>query len=203
MNHENFARMIRERLRASEATGQTSIEIADLLKELERLERDADEQGRSVLEADLDAFRRDNEAYLAEFGAYLSARNDSAIKMFDSVILAGQNAIRILMTINGGAAIAVLAFMSHLAVNDAGTVPHFVPALSFFTYGILAIGISAGATYLAQLFFSGEGKFVIGVGYAFQVVAILGGLASVFMFGVGMMTMGDVFRNFAELQSPS
>jgi hypothetical protein len=56
------------------------------------------------------------------------ARNESQLEMFRSVITAGQNAIKATFLLNGAAAIAMLAFVSHLAQFKPDLLLFLVPA---------------------------------------------------------------------------
>ncbi|MFA6104438.1 MAG: hypothetical protein WC721_19785 [Victivallaceae bacterium] len=79
------------------------------------------------------------------------AQNESNLEMFRSVIASGQNALRAGFLINGGAVIAILAFIGNCygkpkIFHCAG----LVEALLFFALGVLAIGLATAGTYITQ-----------------------------------------------------
>ena len=79
------------------------------------------------------------------------AQCDSQLEMFRSVITSGQNALRAGFLINGGAAVAILAFIA----NGYGKLIKFpwngiVDSLIWFTGGVLAIGLATAGTYATQ-----------------------------------------------------
>jgi len=79
--------------------------------------------------------------------------------MFRSAITAGQSAIKSSFLLNGGAAVALLAFIGHLATIDKSYVATFASSLLPFAYGALAISITSGFTYLSQWLYASEHKY--------------------------------------------
>jgi hypothetical protein len=63
----------------------------------------------------------------------------SSLEMFRSVITAGQSAIRSSFLLNGGAAVALLAFISHLTDKQPHKVAVFADSLIPFVVGVLSI----------------------------------------------------------------
>ncbi len=101
-------------------------------------------------------------------------------------------AIKGLLLINGGAAVAILAFLGHLAATP-GTNPAQLetlgPALLAFGWGTLAGAMTAGSAYLSQICFSEVSKSgsrpVRVAGEIFRLTAVA--LAS---FGYGVFIYG-------------
>ncbi len=109
------------------------------------------------------------EAALVRYKAQLSADSEYRrnlhefdLEMLRSTIMTGQAALKGSLLINGGAAVAVLAFVGNAWTKD---VPRHVLAgasygLSLFVWGVLAAATALGATYLSQAGFGNEfGKY--------------------------------------------
>jgi len=78
--------------------------------------------------------------------AWYEARNASALELFKSVITTAEVLIKSLIFINGGAAVALLAFIGHLAsTGKHGPAIHaFACPLACFVSGVLVAGLFAG-----------------------------------------------------------
>jgi hypothetical protein len=78
-------------------------------------------------------------------------RVDLLLEQFTSVIAVGQAALKSMFLINGGAAVAVLAFAGHLATSTgAKAVQTLALPLVCFVFGLILVTIASGLTYLAQ-----------------------------------------------------
>jgi hypothetical protein len=69
-----------------------------------------------------------------------------------------QAAIRILLAINGGAAVALLAFVGGLASRsnfDLQKLPQITEQLQWFIWGIITSGIAATAAYIVNYCYAG------------------------------------------------
>ena len=80
------------------------------------------------------------------------------VEMFRSVIAAGQNAMRSATLINGGAGVALLAFIGH--VWDKALTPNIVRGLTWslllFMSGVLTSAMAGGTTYVCQALYARE-----------------------------------------------
>lgn len=78
------------------------------------------------------------------------AQIDFDIEELKAVNAAGQSAIKSSMLVNGGGAVALLAFIGHLTTSSAtaGAIPTFALPLTIFVLGVWLSGMSAGFTYL-------------------------------------------------------
>ncbi len=92
--------------------------------------------------------------YAGKFAQY-DSENKWSLELFRSVILAGQTALKSAILINGGAAVALLAFIG--SVWDKTTNPNVIKKLLIsmvlFVLGVLAGGIASSLTYLIQLLY--------------------------------------------------
>lgn len=121
--------------------------------------------------------------------------HSSRLENFKALISAGQAAIRTMLALNGGAAVAMLAFIGHLATGDAAlTIPTFAGCLSLFAGGALAAGLVSGGTYLTQwLYARNDIPGFVRAGHIRNVVVILVDLASFCLFAWGMIAAGGAF----------
>lgn len=113
------------------------------------------------------------------------AELETDLEVFRSVFTYGQAALRTTITINGGAAIAVLAFLARYVGSPSIQVDisQFLLSLLIFGLGVFIGSFTTGFTYLAQYCFAHQhDKF----GTTFQVVSIFLGIFAIFCFGGGV-----------------
>jgi hypothetical protein len=123
--------------------------------------------------------------------------NASSLEMFRSVISAGQNAIRSSFLLNGGAALALLAFISHLAEKQPTKVAEFADTLMPFVIGVFAISLTSGVTYLSQWFYAEDDEpWMLKTGFWLNIAAIIVGLSSYGFFLWGMCRAYMAFKSF-------
>ena len=92
---------------------------------------------------------------------------------FKSVILSGQNALRSALLINGGTAIALLAYIGRLKIAGLDQASTLAFPLAIFVVGVLVTAINSGITYLAQWFYFGGGKWKQKVGFVLNMTNII------------------------------
>ena len=99
--------------------------------------------------------------------------------------------------LNGGAAIALLPFISHLTEKQPGKVSVFADSLMPFVVGVLAIAVTSGVTYLSQWFYAAENSAWKGkIGFWLNIGAIILGLSSYGFFVWGMCRAYSGFQSF-------
>lgn len=123
--------------------------------------------------------------------------HESQLEMFRSVITSGQGAIKSSFLLNGGAAVAMLAFIGHLAQFEAAKVPAFAACLVPFAFGVLAIAVTSGSTYLSQWFYASARQWGQRVGFWLNVLCIIFGLASYAFFIWGLFSTYHAFIKYA------
>lgn len=117
------------------------------------------------------------------------------LESFRSVVAAGANASKSCMLINGGAAVALLAFVGNIwnKSPSAGTVTEIAYGILFFCIGVGFAALCTGITYIAQYCYSSidfdddsdkKCKWEI-TGNIFNILAVLAGLASLIFFCFG------------------
>ncbi|MCC7046731.1 MAG: hypothetical protein IT562_08480 [Alphaproteobacteria bacterium] len=115
-------------------------------------------------------------------------------------------ALQSVIAVNGGAAVALLAFIPHVASTNPSEIHlgHLTFALCLFTAGVVTGVFCAGIGYLCQLTYAHAYKFkdhkfslvkwraVLGDGL--RVIAIIGGFSALGIFGWGVAAAINAFR---------
>ena len=120
------------------------------------------------------------------------------LEMFRSVITYAQTAIRSSMILNGGAAVALLAFIAHLATVNSDKVVLFAGCLLWFAVGALLIGLTAALAYLSQWFYHRYSAASLRTGGLLNIACIVLGLASYGTFAWGLFSTHEAFTSFAD-----
>jgi hypothetical protein len=139
------------------------------------------------------------EKYKAELQLWIKqneAAQASSLEMFRAVILAGQNALKTAFLMNGGATIALLAFLGKLSEQHQDKIAIFSSSLIVFVVGVLAITVASGLTYLSQWFFAGSESWKQKTGFGLNILVIVFGLASYGLFIWGAIRAYKAFIGF-------
>jgi primosomal replication protein N len=144
MTTKSFAAELRDLIRSiRDEQGISEIRIDNLIAYLEEVINSPEEEitpaQMEMYKAELQVWAKQNEA--------IQAQN---VEMFRSVILAGQNALRTAFLMNGGATVALLAFLGKLSDRHQDKIAVFSSAMVIFVAGVFAITIASGVTYLSQ-----------------------------------------------------
>lgn len=136
------------------------------------------------------------ERYKVELQANVEAgkrAHEVGMENFKAVITAGQNAIRTILLLNGGAAVALLAFSGHLIAEASPNATRFAGCMLPFALGALAAGIISGGTYLSQFLFGHHSPKVQWWGHLVNYTVIVMGVAAYVLFLWGMLsTYGEL-----------
>jgi hypothetical protein len=119
----------------------------------------------------------------------------NARMMFKSVITTAIAAGRAAMLMNGGGAVALLAFIGHVAstgINKAYVSQLSQPLAGFLT-GVLFAGLFSGLFALAQRTYTHDWKKT---GHFIALACILCGFASLIMFAIAAWCGAHVLQNF-------
>lgn len=125
------------------------------------------------------------ERYKAELSNFFDQerrRHEWDVELFKSVIQSGQIALRSCILVNGGAAVALLAFLGHVSSQAARTtlINDIAGSMGIYAAGVAAGALATGLAYLAQWLYMHSSKQWIG-GIA-NVSTILTGLTSLGAF---------------------
>jgi hypothetical protein len=132
---ELFLTDLKKQYEAQRAAGKDSISLDDLIKHLEE-----------NLATPLDSKYRE----------YETALHQTNLEMFKSVIEAGLNAIKSSMLLNGGASIAMLAFIGNLAETRPNSIAILAPTLIPFALGTFCTVLTSSGRYLSQALYADE-----------------------------------------------
>ena len=173
---------IRAALKPLKEQNKTVISVEALENYLSALEADAKSSDHKLnrdQNLTLTNFKAENDRWIKEY----EIQNSHALEMFRSVIASGQSALKASMLINGGAVIALLAFIGNTVKSPPmGNIQDLLAApMWLFCLGILCSAVASGATYLTQFLYSADW---MKTGYVFQILSILIVLASYVLFGV-------------------
>jgi hypothetical protein len=188
MGNDRAIRDLRMRLRQLRERGYEQISI-DLLCEILLVAEE------SSAEEPADPFA------LAQFEARLQAANlriqaaqAQSIEFFRSIVASGQSAIQTSILINGGAAVAILAFIGNVAKQAPAAAADLADAVVRFAAGVLAAALGSGITY--------AGQYGFGFGWQraaviFNVLAVVAVVAAYVLFGWGVKSAFDAFVQLA------
>ncbi|MBI5861086.1 MAG: hypothetical protein HZB64_02730 [Rhodocyclales bacterium] len=186
MSTKQFAAQMKSMIEDIKAKGTAAIYCDDLIAYLSEVE--------SGPEAEPSAIQI--EKYKADLQNWIETNkhnHEGRLEMFCSVITSGHGAVKTTFLLCGGAAVAMLAFISHLAQFKPEKVPEFATCLIPFSLGVLAIAVTSGLTYLSQWFYSSARPWARKVGFGFNVSCILLGFSSYGFFGWGLL---ETYRSF-------
>lgn len=137
--------MLRNKIDEAKRTGLSSVTVESLEGVLKGIETLAKLSVKD-LEKEMEHYRATNAANLVEY----EVKSSFDREIFKSVIAAGQNAMKSAMLVNGGAGVALLAFIGHLwersLLTSVGMPLKY--SLLYFVAGVLFAAIATGTTYL-------------------------------------------------------
>ena len=178
--------------------GQEVVSVTALVSYLANLKEHVEKVGeldRIELDAAHASFQAEHERNLAHY----DAQQKHSVEMLRSVFAYGQAALKSSILINGGAAVALLAFIGKIWSEETGqaAVNALTSALVFFGFGVLAGAIGTGATYFSQLSYASSW---IKTGVGFHILTILIVSAAYVLFGLGSY---EAYESFLKHLSPS
>jgi hypothetical protein len=186
MSTKQFAAQMKAMIEDIKAKGTVAIYCDNLIAYLSEVENTPEVEPSPI---QIEKYKADLQKWIET-----NKRNhEGQLEMFRSVIMSGQAAIKSSFLLNGGAAVAMLAFIGHLAQFKAEKVPAFSACLLPFAYGVLAIAVTSGLTYLSQWFYASTRPWARKVGFGLNMLSILLGISSYGFFVWGLF---DTYRAF-------
>ncbi|UOF13248.1 hypothetical protein IEQ11_16005 [Lysobacter capsici] len=180
----------RKALSEAEAQGLKSIGASTLHEIFNNIEEHLGPSQPSPIE--LEKLRSDLEGSLA----YQNHVHSWNLEGFRQVIALGQSTLQSIMLINGGAAVALLAFLGNLINNKSKSVSllPFADAMQAFVIGVFLAAAAYAITYLSQLAYDGQKKWQHRIGFGLHVVAamVATGALVAFLCGSNMAYSGFV-----------
>lgn len=179
-----------EAVDAAEKKGVEAIRVSDLKSYLTDLDTAVGDVGvENIAAARL-------EQYKVELSRWLEHHKNEKqwqFELFRSTIVAGQSALRAAILINGGAAVALLAFIGNLWETNPPVANDLARPLNTFLYGVLAAAAAAGTTYVSQWFYFGGGTRAGWTGNVFTLITVTLVAASYWYFLQGITVANAAF----------
>ncbi len=186
MSAKQFAAQLKKIIEDLKANGTAAIYCDNLIAYLNEVVKSP---APVVSDAELEKYKAELQAWVEQQRGLYTSR----IEMFKSVIVSGQNAIKSAFLLNGGAAIALLAFIGKLTDSNKAVIPEFALALTIFVVGVLSVTITSGFAYFSQWFYGGNTIWKIKTGFVFNIASIVSGLSSCGFFIWGMCKAYSAF----------
>jgi hypothetical protein len=198
MNMRELIALIRQNIAALRTKGATSVTIASLESLLAAVENHVAQQPDTQINSiTVEHARLQQAADLAGF----AARSAVNLEVFKSVFPTTQVAVKSLIIINGGAAVALLALIGHLVSTPGSqqTIHRLAVPLLWFVGGVWAGASLGGFVALGQKLY-GEAlnpkrTYLKHFANVSVIISILFGLGSLVAFAVGSYVAYFVFTN--------
>ena len=132
-----------------EGKGITEIKLKNFkayLEEIKEIAKEQEEKDALQTQRDLAFYAAKHASRIAGYNARIKRISDG----FHAVITIGQGALKSGALINGGACVALLAFIGNIITKEPSMISGLSTALLIFGGGLLFAAISSGTTYLAQ-----------------------------------------------------
>jgi hypothetical protein len=176
LNGKDVIATTRQAVADAQAAGLKAIDPKALLRLLDLLEKEVEVTDQSPDRANALA-QLQIEKYKADLASWVASTQHVKtweLEGFKQVIALGQSAINSIILINGGAAVALLAFIGHLAVAATSKyqVASFAESLRFFVAGVLCGALASSTTYVSQFSYSRSGKWWAATAIIFHVTTI-------------------------------
>lgn len=189
MSTQKFASELKETIQEIKNNGTAAIYCDNLIAYLDEVSKSPSQKPTEI---ELERYKADLQLHIEKNKNYHSSK----LEMFKSVISSGQNAMRSSFLMNGGAAVALLAFISHLAEIKPDTVAVFAAVLLPFVLGVLAMTMTSGFTYLSQWLYDSPNIKAQKWGFKINIVCIALGISSYVFFMWGMCRAYFAFTQF-------
>lgn len=119
-----------------------------------------------------------------------NGQNSQDVEVLKAVFLFGGAALKSAILINGGAAVALLAFMGSIFIGKPDVVKELTCPLMVFTSGVLSAAIASSASYFSQGYYSRKNE---SAGNFWRRIAIICVVFSYILFAVGTRFSGNIF----------
>lgn len=189
MTSQEFAEQLKETIQGIKDSGTAAIYCENLIAYLDDVSKSP---SATPTDVELEKYKADLQLHIEQNKNY----HASQLEMFRSVITSGQNAIRTSFLMNGGASVAILAFIGHLAGIKPEQVTSFANVLLPFVIGVLAMTITSGFTYLSQWSYDSPNSKTQKWGFSLNVACIVLGISSYLFFIWGMCRAYTAFLQF-------
>lgn len=171
----------------------------NLRQRIEKLRDDvrtlADDTGKTVdplrLSAELDRILSQSDWFrdhlFRKYDRRMELWKEARLEMTRAVISFGQGAIRSLILINGGAAVAIMTFLGNFGGESNQSADLFAKSLLLFALGVAAAALVGGFAYVTQFLYESSSGRLSKVGIGFHWAAVLLAILSITLFVVGLL----------------
>ncbi len=149
MNVRTLIREMEADIQAAEDKGITEIQLKNFkayLEEIKEIVKEQKEKDALQTQRDLAFYAAKNTTRIEYYKARIKRISDG----FHAVITIGQGALKSGALINGGACVAILAFIGNILTKDTSMISGLSTALLIFGCGVFLAAAASGTTYLAQ-----------------------------------------------------
>jgi hypothetical protein len=191
MEAQDVIKEIKHALNEVHGEGNEFVHIQSLNNFLESLEKNASmsiEMRKLQHESNLEWYKAQRQCEIENYKAQVL----SDAEMFKSVIQAGQGALKASLLINGGAAVALLAFIGNIwaKIQSQDVAYYLITSLIIFGGGVLFGTLSTGITYLTQATYS---KQCIKSGNILNIFSISFVIGAYICFVIGIWFVRNAF----------
>jgi hypothetical protein len=186
MNSKQFAQLLLTEVQNLERQGTSNILCSNLVV---YLKSHIDHQPTSSPEIEIEK----EKAFLQNWIESNKHKFESEREMFRSVISSGQNALKTGFLLNGGASLAMLAYIGQHGENYT---KELSLSLLYFVWGTICISLSSAMVYLCQRVFSDPDLSQKKWASYLDIVTICVGFISFVFFILGMYVAYEIFSNF-------
>jgi hypothetical protein len=190
MSTRQFASQLRSLIEDVKAKGTAAIYCDNLISYLREVEKSPEPEPTPL---EIERYKADLQNWIE----INKSGQEVQLELFRSVIAAGQSAIKSSFLLNGGAAVALLAFIGHLAQFKPIAVAQFSECMLPFTYGVLAITVTSGLTYLSQWLYASPNAKAVKAGFYVNLACIALGFISYGLFVLGLLTTATALKGYA------
>jgi len=187
--------VLRTQVDAAKQNGLSEVSLESLSKLIDLIEQEDQSTPAGVehAQAALEKFKSD----LVDWQNSNQRNHESDLEMLRATIGTSHLAIKSALLINGGAAVAFLAFLG----TAWSRFPEFAvksllsSSLGYFTWGVMCTGIGAAVAYVCQAALGGEfGKFSQTIGEILRWLAVILVMGSFVLFYLGCNTAIKAFE---------
>ncbi len=187
MSVKNFAQQMQATIAQMKSNGTAAIYCDNLIAYLQSVQ---DSPGVEPTPAAIEQYK----AEMQSRNEHNKQVHESNLEMFRSVITSGQNAIKSSLLLNGGAAVAMLAFIANVVRDKAERAVYLAPSIVPFAFGALAIVLTSGLTYLGQALFADTRT--VKFGRWAQIGCVVLGIVSYTCFVWGLWRAYETLKGF-------
>ena len=183
MKTNELLEIIENAVKGVKANQEEVISVDAFLNYITALKSDIEKQNeydKLKFESDLAAFNAEQERNIAKF----NAEQLHSIEMFRSIITYGSAALKSAILINGGAAVALLAFIGNIWTKEISqiAVNSLTNSILYFSFGVLVAAVGAAGSYFTQYCYGEKFQRAAIVFHTLTVILVLG---SYVCFGIG------------------